>query len=89
MCYGIFEGWFEVEELGIRIQFLPGDILLIRGSVLHHKAGRWTGNGRFIIVPFCDGRLFAAEKVERPKNAPPLYGSSYKISRAAFPYKKL
>jgi len=89
MCYGDFEGWFEVEELGIRIRFLPGDILLIRGSALHHKAGKWTGNGRFVIVPFGDGRLFRAEAVKRPTTYPPLYGSSYQKSRNQYPAKEL
>jgi hypothetical protein len=89
MCYGDFEGWFEIEELGVRIRFLPGDILLIRGSALHHKAGKWTGNGRFVIVPFCDGRLFRAQNIRRPVSLPPIYGSSYKKTRTKYPYLQL
>ena len=87
MCYGEFEGWFEVKELGIRIRFRPGDIIFICGSALHHKAGEWTGNGRFVIVPFSDCHLFAAQHVKRPTTSPPLYGSSWAKSHAAYLYK--
>ena len=89
LCYGEFEGSFEVKELGVRIRFQPGDILLLHGAALQHKAGKWTGNGHFVIVPFCDCHLFAAEFVRCPQSAPPLYGSSWANSRAKYPYKNL
>lgn len=75
--------------MGVRIKFRAGDILFIRGAALKHKAGRWTGKGRFVIVPFGDRRLFAAESVKRPTTAPPLYGSSWGMSRAKYGYKYL
>ena len=89
MCYGDFQGSFEVKELGVRIKFGPGDILLVRGSVLRHKAGKWEGNGCFVIVPFCDRRLFTAERIKRTTTAPPLYGSSWIKSQFKYPYKDL
>ena len=89
LVYGDFEGTFEVKDLGVRIRFRAGDILLLRGAALAHKAGRWTGKGRMVIVPFCDGHLFAAERTRRPTSSPPLYGSSWGKSRGAYPYTHL
>ena len=89
MAYGNFEGTFEVEELGVRIVFRSGDILILRGSALRHKAGMWKGTGRMVLVPFCDRRLFAAQHVRRPTTNPPLYGASWAKSRAAHPYQPL
>ena len=89
LVYGDFEGSFEVKELGVRLIFRGGDILILRGAALRHKAGRWTGKGRMVLVPFCDRHLFAAEKVKRPKSIPPMYGSSWAVSRQLHPYKNL
>jgi hypothetical protein len=67
LVYGDFDGTFEVKELGVRIRIRPGDIILLRGAALRHKAGRWKGKGRMVIVPFGDRRLFAAEHIRRPR----------------------
>jgi hypothetical protein len=89
LVYGDFDGTFEVKELGVRIRIRPGDIILLRGAALRHKAGRWKGKGRMVIVPFGDRRLFAAEHIRRPTSSPPLYGSSWAKSRAAHPHNYL
>jgi hypothetical protein len=89
LVYGDFEGSFEVKELGVIIIFRRGDILLLRGAALRHKAGKWIGKGRMVLVPFGDRRLFAAEHVKRPKSMPPMYGSSWAASRQLYPYKNL
>lgn len=89
LVYGDFEGTFEVEELGVQIVFRSGDILILRGTALRHKAGRWTGKGRMVIVPFGDRRLFAAQHVRRPTTNPPMYSASWAKSRNAHPYKPL
>jgi hypothetical protein len=89
MVYGDFEGTFEIEELGVIVVIHSGDVIFLRGSALRHKAGRWKGTGRMVIVPFGDRRLFAAQHVRRPTTNPPLYGDSWRRSRNAHPYKTL
>lgn len=66
---------------------MPGDIILLRGAALLHKAGRWTGNGRFIIAPFCDRRLFQMEHVERPREVHRVYGASWRLTRQQYQYQ--
>lgn len=84
---GPHRGSFEVKELGIRIDFQPGDILLLRGAALNHRAGDWMGKGRFVTVPFCDRRLFNAQKVKANAPMPSLYGSKWPKLRHSNWYK--
>ncbi|KAF8295708.1 hypothetical protein DL93DRAFT_786186 [Clavulina sp. PMI_390] len=81
-------GWYEnvkleLPELGICVVMKPGDIILIRGAALCHRVNaEWTGTGRFVIVPFCDRRLFAWMRVERPDSMRQLYGINHRRFRS-------
>lgn len=66
---------------------MPGDIILLRGAALYHKAGRWTGDGRFIIAPFCDRRLFHMTHVARPREVHHIYGPSWRQTRVTYKYQ--
>lgn len=75
----------EFPELGIFLAVSPGDIILIRGAGLKHKASSWEGDGRMVIVPFVDRHLFAWEESARPHTFYPLYGKGWKNFRRHFP----
>jgi hypothetical protein len=75
------EGWLLFPSLGIRIRVFPGDIILIRGAALRHRAWKWRGKGRFVVVPFADRHLFPTERVGRICQPSRLYRSQYKEAR--------
>jgi hypothetical protein len=75
----------EFPDLGIAIIVNPGDIIFIRGAGLRHRASSWEGEGRMVIVPFTDRRLFPWENSARPRTFQPLYGDDWKNFRNHFP----
>jgi len=75
----------EFPDLGISLAVSPGDIIFIRGAGLKHKVSSWEGDGRMVIVPFVDRRLFAWENSARPSTFWPLYGRDWKNFRGHFP----
>lgn len=80
---------FLVPELGFKVILDPGDAVIIKGAWLHHKIGPWDGDGRFVLVPFTHGKLFAHYGVKRHKKGSPLFGTRWKSLRREFPAKKL
>jgi hypothetical protein len=84
--WGPFEdGILVFPDLGIYIRVRRGDIVFLRGAALRHGAQAWTGQGRMVLVPFVDRRLFGACQVKRPQTFRPLFGSQYKHLRNCFP----
>lgn len=75
----------EFPEVGISLAVEPGDIIFIRGAGLKHKVSSWEGDGRMVIVPFVDRRLFPWEQSARPRTFQPLYGGGWKNFRNHFP----
>lgn|SRR6266852_406010 len=76
-------------DLGISLPIEPGDVVFLRGAALRHWAKKWEGNGRMVLVPFVDRRLFGAERVARPCSFRRLYGSGYNDLRQKFPATEL
>ena len=83
------DGWLLFPSLGIHIQILPGDIILIRVASLSHQAWGWRGKGRFVVVPFADHHLFPVECVGRIRHPTPIFGDQYSQARRQCPTKVL
>jgi hypothetical protein len=45
-------GAMYFEDLGLRVEFGPGDILAIRGNALFHEVESWSGQLRISLVYF-------------------------------------
>ena len=57
--WGPFEdGILVFPDLHIFLRVRRGDVVLLRGAALRHGAREWTGNGRMVLIPFVDRRLF-------------------------------
>jgi hypothetical protein len=82
-CRLVFPG------LGIYLPIEPGDIVLLRGAALLHGATNWVGDGRMVLVPFVDRRLFPGEGVSRPCSFRRVFGSGYNDLREKFPALEL
>jgi hypothetical protein len=76
-------------QLGIAIRVHPGDLIVLRGAGLKHGVQGWTGDGRMVLVPFVDRRLFGGSRVKRPKTFPALYRHQHGHLRTLFPAQAL
>ena len=81
--------WICFPHLGIRLEVRPFDVCLLRGAALFHHMYRWSGDGRFVVVPFVDRHLFPTRRVERPGNGIGIFGMKHKIFRSHYPSKPL
>lgn len=76
-------------HLGIRLEVRPFDVCLLRGAALFHHMYRWSGDGRFVVVPFVDRHLFPTRRVKKPMNGIPIFGAKHKAFRGTYPAKPL
>lgn len=53
-------GRFVLSELGLHVDFLPGDVLLVRGTLLKHHTERWEGLKRLAVVHFIHREMINA-----------------------------
>jgi hypothetical protein len=72
-------------DLHIYLRVRPGDIVFLRGASLRHGAVEWNGNGRMVIVPFVDRRLFSDSLVRRARSFHRVYDAQYNHFRQLFP----
>jgi len=72
-------------DLHIYIKVSRGDIVFLRGASLRHGAIKWTGNGRMVLVPFVDRRLFSDSQVKRPQSFHRVFDGQYNHFRHLFP----
>ncbi|TDL13271.1 hypothetical protein BD410DRAFT_735567, partial [Rickenella mellea] len=55
---GSFKGGsMHFPELGLRVRFLPGDVIAMRGQVLEHEVEVWGGHIRISVVHFTHASL--------------------------------
>ena len=52
-------GGLFIEELNLRIRYLPGDLIFIRGRLLTHGVAQWEGGQRISAVYFTHESLWA------------------------------
>jgi hypothetical protein len=76
-------------DLHIYIRVRRGDIVLLRGASLRHGAIAWKGNGRMVLVPFVDRRLFGDSLVQRPQTFHRVHDAQYNHFRNLFPVTPL
>lgn len=60
------EGVLIVRRLGLRVRYIPGDTVCIRGHILPHEVEMWVGGQRISIVHFTHGSLWDAFGMECP-----------------------
>ena len=58
-AFGNFQGGHvRVKHLGLRMRFLPGDVIALRGRVLPHEVEVWEGGQRISIPHFTHSSLW-------------------------------
>ncbi len=57
-------GYVRIPRLGLRVRFLPGDVLVLRGAFLEYEVGVWSGGRRICLEHFTRDSLWKYAKVE-------------------------
>ncbi len=57
-------GYVRIPRLGLRVPFLPGAILVLRGAFLEHEVEVWSGGQRICLEYFTQESLWKYAKVE-------------------------
>ncbi len=52
---------------------------------MKHDATGWDGEGRMVFALFSDKRVFTRERVPRPRDIEPIYGTAHGHFRAKYP----
>lgn len=60
------EGKIYIRRLGLRMRYIPGDVVAIRGKILEHEVEAWVGGQRISIAHFTHQTLFEAFGKECP-----------------------
>jgi hypothetical protein len=94
----LFSGWDVVNpwgpftdcilvfpDLHIYIKLGRGEVVFLRGAALRHGVKEWKGQGRMVMVPFVDRRLFGDMQIRRPRTFRRLYGKLHGHLRTLFP----
>jgi len=58
---------------------------VVRGAGLVHQATGWEGEGRFVMVPFLERRLFGYKHAKRLRQFKNFYGRHYNQLKRDFP----
>lgn len=60
----ITKGTLYFPRLNLRVRYIPGDVVWLRGSILDHEVEVWEGQQRICIAHFTHNSLFTFFKVE-------------------------
>lgn len=55
-----------IDRLKLRIRYLPGDAIIIRGRILQHEVEEWGPGQRISIAHFTHSALWKSEKIICP-----------------------
>ncbi len=57
-------GYVRIPRLGLRVRFLPGDVLVLRGVFLEHEVEVWSGGQRICLEHYTQGDLWKYANIE-------------------------
>lgn len=60
----ITSGTLFIDRLNLRVRYMPGDVVWIRGHILEHEVEVWEGALRICIAHFTHNSLFTYYKVD-------------------------
>ncbi|KLO12655.1 hypothetical protein SCHPADRAFT_941029 [Schizopora paradoxa] len=57
-------GYVKIPRLGLRVRFLPGDVLIFRGTLLEHEMEPWSGGQKICLKHFTKENLWNYANIE-------------------------
>ena len=101
-CKSLHSGWdliqafgnfldciMDFPDLNASVAFYRTDLMFARGAGLKHRARGWKGNGRMVLVPFVERRIFGFFSSHHPCQFKPFYNDDRKALKNAIPPKPL